>query len=674
MAGSRPSSSIAAALAGLACLYASGTSASAQTPPPAPETRTMILLDGSGSMWAKLGKDSNKAYLARDIIKQTLGKPFASQLGVTSFGHRRTGDCSDAEVVVPMGAAAVERFAPFLDKFNPKGKGPTVAGLKAAAESLEKGEGRRTLILVTDNADNCRPDTCTVARELKQSMPNLTAHIVALAIPKEEMVNLACLASITGGKVFPVETAAEFTAAIEESFRLAAGPVPPPARAALAPAAPPPVKKEPPPAGPGLRLNALLKSGGEALDAGVRWRVLGPAPASGRDRPVLYDGEEASPTLDVKPGRLLVEVRYGLASAQQEVEVGAQVQTRADLVLNAGIIRIKEATQSAAGASADRAFYTLYQSPATAGERPRAIALSSEASPVYQVPAGNYSVTVQQGLARLERAVAVPAGAVVDVDISLHLGELKLSAAATEGGPALDRMFFLIYEDDPEQPNGLREVARSGASRPEFTLPAGSYHVVARHDQAEVREHITVKPGTRTSKTLNLASGRLTLSSKPTARAGGKLDPGLISYRVERMPAARGAKGEEVMRTSLAEATLSLSAGRYRIESRFGHINAVSAREIEIKAGAAHALVLEHEAGIVTLRIADGLRRQGITDVFWEIADGNGRIVWTSGQPSPRLPLAAGRYTARAEHRERRIEQPFQVTSGEERIIEIEGK
>lgn len=659
----------------------------------------MIVLDGSGSMWGKLGKDQ-KINAARDVLKQALPKAASLSLGLTAYGHRRTGDCSDVEVAVPLAKPNVDRIGTYLDKYNPKGKGPLGAALKAAAEAMTekavKG-ARRSMIVITDNADNCKVDTCELSQELRQSHPGLMIHVVALGVSKEETVPLACLATASGGKLFKAESAADIASAVEQGFMIAA------AGSAIVPASPPeipaqtvavqqglgtgkPAQQKPPePVGqPGLRLKALLAAGGAEISSGVRWRVFDAA-SKGAERRVVYDGEDPAPDLDLQPGSYRIEAVFGLASVEQTVSVAAVGRTAVQVPLNAGIINVKD-SGARNSASTDRIFYTLYAAANSAKDKPRALALSSDSIPVYNVAAGNYLIAVQQGLARIERSVTVAAGNVTDVDIPMYLGELRLSVSALEGGPPLERVLFQVFEDDPDAPGGLRELVRSSSARPEFSLPAGSYHVVARHDGAEARDLLSIKPGSRITKALVLASGHLTLNSRLPQKAQGRLEADLISYRIERMGGPKTAKvdprpegrGEEVSRTQAPEHAIALGAGRYRVEGRYGAINARTVREIEVKAGLAQTLTLELEAGLVTLKLAgkagvSSPERPG-TDVHWEVRDMGGIAIWSTGQASPRLPLAAGRYTARAETRTQTLEQAFQVATGDDKTIEIELK
>ena len=62
----------------------------------------VLLLDGSGSMWARLPPDNRaKIDIVREKLTTILQTPSSTRVGLVSFGHRRRGDCSDVEVIAP---------------------------------------------------------------------------------------------------------------------------------------------------------------------------------------------------------------------------------------------------------------------------------------------------------------------------------------------------------------------------------------------------------------------------------------------------------------------------------------------------------------------------------------------------------------------------------------------
>jgi len=280
------------------------------------------------------------------------------------------------------------------------------------------------------------------------------------------------------------------------------------------------------------------------------------------------------------------------------------------------------------------------------------------------LPAGRYLVRVEQGLVRSERSIVVPAGSQGRIDVPLNAARLLLSAAGTDSSALADAVVFSVVEDDPDAPKGRREVARSATRQADFVLPPGTYYVVARQGSVEVRERLAVGPGDVVKRTLNVAAGRLALAIKPVGATQALSE--LISYRVERLDGP----APEVIATSRATPVLALPGGRYRVEGRYGAMNARAIREVEVKAGQTLQLILEPQAAALKLRLLAG-GASVPAEVFWEIRDEAGATVWTTGQSEPYATLQAGRYLVRAETRDKRYDRAIELRAGESRLLEL---
>jgi Ca-activated chloride channel homolog len=287
----------------------------------------------------------------------------------------------------------------------------------------------------------------------------------------------------------------------------------------------------------------------------------------------------------------------------------------------------------------------------------------ADAPPVF-VPAGTWRVTAELDRARAEQQVNVTAGAMVDTALVLGAGKLRVKANDRDGGPAIERVTFRITEDDADSPDGRREVARSTAPEPEFTLSAGTYYVTARHGQAEVRERVLVNAGDEVTRTLTLALGRLGLQSR-IAGASTVLDSG-VTYTIDRLDSA-----QDPIRTRSAAAKLELPAGQYRVVSQLGGQNVRVARDLDVKAGVQLNLIFDHVAANIQLKVAGAGARTAAGDVSWDVRDAQDRSVWQTVQSEPRAFLAAGRYKITAESRDRRGSIDVEIKGGEARTIEV---
>ena len=85
-------------LAALLPMLAIGLTAPATLAAEAP--RTIIVMDGSGSMWGRID-GRPKLETARETVSQVVGRIDGSQeLGLLAYGHRQKGQCDDIELIV----------------------------------------------------------------------------------------------------------------------------------------------------------------------------------------------------------------------------------------------------------------------------------------------------------------------------------------------------------------------------------------------------------------------------------------------------------------------------------------------------------------------------------------------------------------------------------------------
>ena len=182
----------------------------------------MVIVDGSGSMWGNLGADKRpKLEVVRDALRALLPslRPEA-RVGLASFGHRRRGNCGDAEVIVPPEAGSAERLAVPVDKMNAMGKGPIVLALRESANAIA-GATPASIVLVADDLDNCGQDVCAAMGEILVASPNLVVHTVAVGFDKAKLAHIACIAQQTGGKLWDAQDAAGVGSALGQAVTLA---------------------------------------------------------------------------------------------------------------------------------------------------------------------------------------------------------------------------------------------------------------------------------------------------------------------------------------------------------------------------------------------------------------------------------------------------------------------
>jgi hypothetical protein len=180
--------------------------------------RTMIIMDGSGSMWGRIGKQP-KLKIAKRAVNQFLKRlPDDLEVGLMAYGHRREGDCDDIQVLVKPGEASDRKINKALAGMKFLGKTPIAASLSEAAEALDYEDEPATIILVTDGTESCRANPCEMASDLEADGFDFTVHVVGFGLKPAEGRRLTCIANRTGGKYYPAKNARALARALEAAM------------------------------------------------------------------------------------------------------------------------------------------------------------------------------------------------------------------------------------------------------------------------------------------------------------------------------------------------------------------------------------------------------------------------------------------------------------------------
>ena len=179
------------------------------------QPNTILVLDGSGSMWGQIDEVA-KITIAQDVVAGLLGDFPADQgLGLTVYGHRERGNCTDIETIVAPAPGTAENIVNAVNGIKPLGKTPMTDAVIAAAEALRYTEDSATVILVSDGVETCNPDPCAAARLLEEAGIDFTAHVVGFDVSDPEaLAQMQCIADETGGQFLTASTADELNLAM----------------------------------------------------------------------------------------------------------------------------------------------------------------------------------------------------------------------------------------------------------------------------------------------------------------------------------------------------------------------------------------------------------------------------------------------------------------------------
>ncbi len=176
----------------------------------------MIVLDGSGSMWGKVGSET-KIEIARKVLQQVVPSlPQEVKFGLAAYGHNRKGDCSDIEIVIPPGSDDKEQLLKKALALQPKGKTPIADTLQQVTELLRTKENETTIVLVSDGEETCNDDPCGAVKQMKESGIKFVLHVVGFDVNDSQQQQLRCLAEAGGGNYYSAEGASALLASFEQ--------------------------------------------------------------------------------------------------------------------------------------------------------------------------------------------------------------------------------------------------------------------------------------------------------------------------------------------------------------------------------------------------------------------------------------------------------------------------
>jgi len=184
----------------------------------ADQARTIIIMDGSGSMWGQIDGRPKLEIARRTLADVLKGLPADRTLGLVAYGHRRKGDCGDIELLVPPAAGNADKILSAANSMRFLGKTPLSEAVRKAAEELRSTETAATVVLITDGLETCSGDPCALARELERSGVDFTAHVVGFGLSREDGKALSCLARETGGQYIDARNGAALREALNKTI------------------------------------------------------------------------------------------------------------------------------------------------------------------------------------------------------------------------------------------------------------------------------------------------------------------------------------------------------------------------------------------------------------------------------------------------------------------------
>jgi Ca-activated chloride channel homolog len=481
----------------LAFLFSLAVSTSPEPALAAEGARVILVLDASGSMWSRVGEET-KIEAARGTVA-TILKDWRQedQLGLVVYGHRRKGECSDIELLRPVGPVDRDEIMAQVGAISPKGKTPMTDAVRLAAETLKSGEGKSTVILVSDGIETCEADPCAVARSLKEADVGLVVHTVGFDISDQAASRqLSCIAKATGGLALSATDAKDLTKAIQTAVLEARDEQP-----ASAPEAAPaePVQADPPPAW-NLAGSVRLAPGDDPIAGGegIAWEFHRPAPEGTTPE---FVGASYDPQIKqlLEPGSYVVTTSVGAAKVRTPVEIAPGRMNRLDITLDAGRLGLRAKRTETQTEQGDVFWEVSDKGGATIFNSYKPVAATV-------IPAGSYTVQLTLGAAKLKRDVDIVPGETTAVEIIAGVGRLQGNITFSPGGPPVRSPFTEIFAG-AEPVENETSLAFSYEAAPKLDLPAGPYRARVKVDGVDRSFPFEVRIGERAEVAMPLDAG-----------------------------------------------------------------------------------------------------------------------------------------------------------------------
>ncbi|MCZ7660680.1 MAG: VWA domain-containing protein [Xanthobacteraceae bacterium] len=196
------------------------------------QTNVLFIFDASGSMKRDAGGGESRMVAAKRAIADTLRSlPAASRLGLMVYGHRRSKDCTDIELVSPIASEDAGTLARYVGALEAKGETPIAEALTRAGKSFAafKGQSNR-IVLVTDGIEECRGDPCAAARNLVGLGVDLKVDVVGFTLTEVQRKLIQCVPDITGGRYYDARDARALQTTLAQVQETISKPAPSPAR------------------------------------------------------------------------------------------------------------------------------------------------------------------------------------------------------------------------------------------------------------------------------------------------------------------------------------------------------------------------------------------------------------------------------------------------------------
>jgi Ca-activated chloride channel family protein len=175
------------------------------------KTRILFLLDGSGSMYARMDNDFRINVAKRLLTKivDSLVSAKNVEIALRVYGHTsppQKRDCRDTRLEVPFREKNHDEIKKKIASITPKGTTLIAYSLQQAAYDFPKEPfTRNVIILITDGIEECAGDPCAVSEALQSQGVVLKPFIIGLGSTDDFRKAFECV-----GRYYDANTEEDF--------------------------------------------------------------------------------------------------------------------------------------------------------------------------------------------------------------------------------------------------------------------------------------------------------------------------------------------------------------------------------------------------------------------------------------------------------------------------------
>src|SRR5262249_61312913 len=105
----------------------------------------------------------------QSFVETVLGMPDSAHLGLMIFGARRAKDCTDIDLVSPVGAGDQGALTMAMAGLKAKGETPIADAIIRGARTFAPLKGQNnSIVLLTDGIEECGGDPCAAAAAVRK--------------------------------------------------------------------------------------------------------------------------------------------------------------------------------------------------------------------------------------------------------------------------------------------------------------------------------------------------------------------------------------------------------------------------------------------------------------------------------------------------------------------------